>query len=412
MKLFLIKVGKAWHTIQSDGFGPGIVRVTRAFFALFRRVRSADVLFVTGGVGDSARFRTDFVAEWLGRQGITSSITVQDNPRLPTYAGKFSVFVFHRVLHTSRVAALIGRAKSLGKEIVFETDDLVYDPEYLRHMDYWRVMNPLERKLYENGVGGEILADSYVNVATTTTPYLAEKLAERGKRVFLVPNRLPEADVRIAEDILEKRECDPEEKNGIVTIGYFSGSRGHDKDFATVTDVLLRLLERHPGLRLFIVGPLVLEDRFGRFATRIDRERYVPREKHFRNVASVDINIAPLEIGNPFCEGKSELKFFEAGIVGVPTVAAATRTFREAITDGRDGFVAGSEVEWEEKLERLIDDVALREEIGKAARKTALKRYTTRVDDGSGYVEYLKRKCEVRSEKRVGESTKERNSVN
>lgn len=399
MKLLLIKVGKAWHTLQSDGIGPGLSRIFRAFFALFRRVRPSDILFVTGGVGDSARFRTEYVAEWLGRQGITSSITVQDNPRLPSYAGKFFVFVFHRVLYTPAVARLIEQAKILGCEIIFETDDLVYDPEYLKHMDYWRVMNPLERKLYEHGVGGEILADPYVKIATTTTSFLAEKLADRGKRVFLVPNRLPEADVRIADVILEGKRREPEEKNGVVTVGYFSGSRGHDKDFSTVSDVLLRLLDRHPKLRLFIVGPLVLDERFGRFATRIDRIPYVSREKHFRNVASVDINIAPLEIDNPFCEGKSELKFFEAGIVGIPSVAAATRTFREAIRDGEDGFVAGSEAEWEEKLERLIDDATLRKEVGEMARETALARYTTRVDDESGYVEYLKRKCEVRSAK-------------
>ena len=66
-------------------------------------------------------------------------------------------------------------------------------------------------------------------------------------------------------------------------------------------------------------------------------------EKHLENIAGVDINIAPLEIGNPFCESKSELKFIEAGIVGVPTVAAATQTFREAIEDGVDGFVAGDD---------------------------------------------------------------------
>jgi glycosyltransferase involved in cell wall biosynthesis len=261
-------------------------------------------------------------------------------------------------------------------------------------------MNPLERASYRNGIGAEILSDPFVKVATASTAFLADRLAERGKRVFLVPNRLSEADIRIAEDILVEKKRTPEAGGGIVRIGYFSGSAGHDRDFATVSDVLLRLFERHPGLRLLIVGPLVLDERFGRFATRIDRKRYVPRGKHFRNVASVDIDIAPLEIGNPFCESKSELKFFEAGIVGVPTVDAATGVFRETIRDGIDGFVAGNGVEWEEKLERLIGDATLRREIGDAARETVLARHTTRVDDTSGYVEYLKRKCEENSERR------------
>ena len=50
---------------------------------------------------------------------------------------------------------------------------------------------------------------------------------------------------------------------------------------------------------------------------------------------------------------KSELKFFEAGILGIPTVAAATQTFREAIDDGVDGFVASSAEEWVGKIRKI-----------------------------------------------------------
>lgn len=389
MRLLLIKIGKAWHTLRREGFVHGMKRIVPAGLSLFRRVPSADVLFVTGGVGDSARFRTAHVSEELGKHGISSSITVQDNPFLPTYADRFRVFVFHRVLHTSAVAKLIDRIKAVGGEIIFETDDLVYDPEYLRHMDYWRVMNPLERKLYEKGVGGEILADPYVRVATTSTSFLADRLREKGKRVFLVPNRLSEDDADIADTLLSTGRVMDDDS---VVIGYFSGAAGHDKDFATVTGPLLRLMERYPRLRLLVVGPLTLDDRFSRFSDRIDRRHYAPRREHFGNIFSTDINIAPLEVGNPFCEGKSELKFFEAGILGVPTVAAATRTFREAISDGEDGFVAEGEEEWEEKLGRLIGDADLRKRMGERARKTARRRYLTTATDNREYYDFLSSK--------------------
>lgn len=391
MKLLLIKIGKAWQTLKREGVVHGMKRIIPAGLALFGRVRPADVLFVTGGVGDSARFRTKHVAEELGLRGITSSVTVQDNPRLSSYADKFSVFVFHRVLFTPSVAKLIAEIKKQGKEIIFETDDLVYDPKYLKHMDYWRVMNSLERKLYENGVGGEILADPYVKVATTTTSFLAEKLRERGKKVIIVPNRLPISDVTTVETLFDIRSERLRIGTGeSVTIGYFSGAAGHDKDFSTITGALQRLLMKHANLRLLIVGPLVLDGSFDAFSDRIDRMHYVERKKHFGNVAGVDINIAPLEIGNPFCEGKAEQKFFEAGILGVPTVAAATQTFREAIRDGVDGFVALTETEWEEKLGRLIADADLRRRIGEQARKTALARYVTTSADDAEYVGYLK----------------------
>ncbi|NTW13578.1 MAG: glycosyltransferase family 4 protein [Candidatus Moranbacteria bacterium] len=391
MKLILIKIGKAWRVLRNEGVIDGMKRIISAGLELFTRVHPADVLFISGGVGDSAHFRTKFVAEELGFRGISSSITAPENPRLVSYADNFAVFIFHRVLYTSSVSKLVQEIKRMGKTIIFETDDLVYDPAFLVHMDYWRVMNPLERKLYENGVGGEILADPYVQVATTSTSFLAEKLREKEKKVFVVPNRLPVSDVAIADELYHKRqEWMNSRTDDVITIGYFSGTAGHDKDFSTVTGVLIELFEKHANLRLLIVGPLVLDDMFGAFSDRIDRMHYVERKKHFGNIASVDINIAPLEIGNPFCEGKSELKFFEAGILGVPTVAAGTRTFREAIREGVDGFVAANEIEWKEKLERLITDFDLRRIIGEQARKTVLVRYvTTNADDGE-YVEYLK----------------------
>jgi glycosyltransferase involved in cell wall biosynthesis len=396
MNLWLIKLGKAWSALKEEGVWRGGTRVLRSFFGLFHRVGSGDVLFITGGLGDSARYRSWHVAEELRLQaGLQCSITVQDNPFLSGYADKFSVFVFHRVMHTPSVAKLIECIKSQHKTIVFETDDLVFDPQYQKDMDHFRKMNAFERKQYAGGVGAEILADPYVEVATTSTDFLAEKLREHGKRVFVVPNKLSQEDVKILDAILNARGRDAKSyvstgsKNS-VTIGYFSGAKGHDKDFATVSDVLLDILRRYSQVQLFIAGPLELDVRFGEFAERIIRFSYVPRAEHFANVAHVDINIAPLEVGNPFCESKSELKFFEAGYLGVPTVAAATDPFRRAIEDGADGFTAATPEEWTSKLSRLIEDKELRHIIGERAHEKAVSKYTTVYAENSAYYEFLK----------------------
>ena len=131
------------------------------------------------------------------------------------------------------------------------------------------------------------------------------------------------------------------------------------------------------------------------YADRIERVPFVPREELFGNIASLDINLAPLEIGNPFCESKSELKFFEAGIVKVPTVAAATETFRDAITDGTDGFVAATSAGWEEKIGKLIKDKGLRDNMGEKAYHTALERYTTHNAKNEAYYNYLKSRIQA-----------------
>jgi len=384
MNTFLIKIGKAWSVIQRDGIVSGGRRVIEAFVALFAVVEPGDILFISGGVGDSARYRTTHVAEELRIHGFMTSVTVQDNPRLVSYAETFQVFIFHRVLMTPSVARLVARLKELKKTIIFETDDLVYDPAFLVHMDYWHQMNALERKLYEHGVGGEILADPYVTVATTTTNFLAAKLRESGKVVYLVPNRLTEEDVQWATAVAPRRT------DGSIRVGYLSGTPSHNKDFATITDALIILFERYPEMRLVLAGPLDTEDRLQAYADRILRLPFVPRRELFSNIASLDINLAPLEMGNPFCESKSELKFFEAGIVGVPTVAAATETFREAIQDGTDGFVVTMTEEWAEKIGRLIADSDERIRMGRAARETALEKYTTINAKNDAYYTYLR----------------------
>jgi glycosyltransferase involved in cell wall biosynthesis len=412
MNLFLIKMGKAFHTLKREGLWRGGKRVSLAFFALFRRVGSGDVLFITGGVGDSALYRAHHVAEELELQGLTTGITVQDNPLLPSYADKFSIFIFHRVLLTPSVAKLIARIKLQNKEIIFETDDLVFDPQYLQYMDYFQKMNSLEKKLYEHGVGGEILSDPYVQVCTTTTTFLAEKLRERGKRVFIVPNKLTMEDVAAVGHIANKKSFHcagtkviPHDKGGFprltrkdifkgdtIKLGYFSGTISHNKDFATITEALLIVLAQYPQVKLFLVGPLETESALNVFADRIEQLPYAARAQHFANVASVDINLAPLEIGNPFCESKSELKFFEAGIVLVPTIASATAPYKEAITDGVDGFVASTTEEWVEKLRRLIEDASLRTMMGEKAQDTARQNYTTTQAHNTEYYEYLKSK--------------------
>lgn len=390
MKLLFIKAGKAFNTIKRDGLIGGGKRVMTAFLALFGRVRPGDVLFVTGGVGDSARYRTQYQAEELEQQGIKCSVTVQDNPLLAKYSDKFKVFVFHRVLFTPTVQKLIERIKEQNKEIIFETDDLVHDPKYLKYMDYFKEMNSFEKKLYENGVGGEILNDDYVKVCTTTTNFLAGKLREFNKRVFIVPNKLAKKDVEIADSILAKIS---EKNSDEVRLGYFSGTISHNKDFAVVTEPLMEILEKHPQAKLVLVGPLDVESKLvKKFKNRIEQLPFVPWEKHLANIASVDINLAPLEVGNPFCEAKSELKIFEAGIMQVPTVASATQTFQGMIEDGVDGFVASDNQEWIEKTSRLIENPELRKQMGEKIREKTLARHTIESAENQEYYQYLKTK--------------------
>lgn len=392
IKLLTIKIGKAFHTIKRDGLFNGGRRVLGAFGAMFGRVGSGDVLFIAGGVGDSANYRTKYVAQELEKHGFKCSVTIQDNPFLVSYASKFKIFIFSRTLYSNNIKKIIEKIKEQKKEIIFDTDDLVFDKKYLEYMDFFKKMNIFEKKLYENGVGGEIIKDDYVKVCTTSTNYLAEKLRAEGKFVIVVKNKMPESDLKIVENISKKNLANIYFPLDRIVIGYFSGAHGHDKDFETVEDVLISMMNKYQNVRLFLGGPLEISDKFKKYQNRIKKINYVPRADNYRNIAGVDINIAPLEIGNPFCESKSELKFYEAGILAVPTVATATGTFQEAIVDGVDGFLAKDNLEWSKKIEKLISDSKLRQEIGEKAKIKAMNNYTARNSKSEEYYNYLRSK--------------------
>jgi glycosyltransferase involved in cell wall biosynthesis len=387
MNLFLIKIGKAFNVLKRDGFLNGAKRIISAQKIVNKKVAPGDVLIVTNGVGDSAFYRAHNVAEELNENEIKTSVATQNNKKLLRYVSEFKIFVFHRIVKTDLIAKMIEKIKEQKKEIIFETDDLVYDPKFLKLMDGYKKMNFLEKKMYQNGLGGDILNDDYVKTCTTTTNFLAEKLKQKNKKVFIVKNKLSKKDLAWANNILKNQKP---KKDQEVIIGYFSGTISHNKDFATITKPLTNILEKYQQVKLFIAGPLDLEDEFTRkFKDRIINSAYVPRKEHFKNIASVDINIAPLEINNPFCESKSELKFFEAGILKVPTIATATQTFRETIIDGEDGFIAKNEKEWESKLKELIKNENLRKKMGEKARQKTLKNYVIKKFEKDGYHDYL-----------------------
>jgi SAM-dependent methyltransferase len=92
----------------------------------------------------------------------------------------------------------------------------------------------------------------------------------------------------------------------------------------------------------------------------------------------VDINLAPLELDNPFTECKSSLKYFETAILGVPTVASDLESYRKSIAHGENGYLCRTEEEWFRCISCLIEDPSLREKMGSMARRDALINWTTR----------------------------------
>jgi hypothetical protein len=100
---------------------------------------------------------------------------------------------------------------------------------------------------------------------------------------------------------------------------------------------------------------------------------------HWRELPAVlagfDINLAPLMVDNPFSQSKSEIKFVEAGLVRVPTIASATPAFAGAIHDGVDGYLASRHEEWQAALEKLVASRELAVPMGESAYHQVMSDY-------------------------------------
>jgi hypothetical protein len=111
------------------------------------------------------------------------------------------------------------------------------------------------------------------------------------------------------------------------------------------------------------------------FDAQIEWRDIVPLRGLAGELARFDINLAPLELGNPYCECKSELKYFEAALCSVPTIASPTGPMKRAIEDGATGLLARDVSEWVQALRDLLDGPDRRLRMGQAAYRDVLWRY-------------------------------------
>jgi glycosyltransferase involved in cell wall biosynthesis len=282
------------------------------------------------------------------------------------------VVIVFRAMWDDFLSGLYTRCRTQGISIGFDIDDLIFDPEVLteENFDYLRSMNEKNRKDWvENRVGSYRQAILESDFAVVSTPPLAVAVEKLQIPVNVLLNGFDSEMMTLAKAAMSEFANKPISQDGQIRIGYASGSPTHQKDFATIAPMLCDLMDERSDVMLTIVG-FLNQDEFpdlARHKGRIETRALVPHSQLLREYARFDINLAPLEIGNPFCEAKSALKYVEAALVGVPTVAAATLPYRDAIADGENGCLAKNKNEWRTKIVALLDDAGARRRLGHTA---------------------------------------------
>ena len=89
---------------------------------------------------------------------------------------------------------------------------------------------------------------------------------------------------------------------------------------------------------------------------------------------SADINLSILA-RSAVTDSKSEIKWLEAGMFGIPSVVSRTSAYEESTVDGENVFLCSTEDEFFTKIDLLVEDVSLRTRMGLNARSCVEETY-------------------------------------
>lgn len=329
-----------------------------------------DVLFINGcdynALPHPPRYRVQHQMEQLKANNIDCDENFYLHLSLEQVRN-YRAFVIFRCPYTEELGEFIRLAKELNKTVIYDIDDLVIDTKYTDTIKYLDTMSLEERKGYDEGVRNMQKVLKMCDAAITTTERMAEELKHYVPKVFINRNTASEEMLQLSEEAYEKRVAEKTaESRETVKMGYFSGSITHNDDFILIQPAVAKIMEKYPQTELHIAGILDIPKELEAFKERVIAHPFADWKKLPEMIASMDINLAPLE-ESIFNEAKSENKWVEAALVRVPTIASNLGAFKRMIEHNKTGILANTCDEWYEGLESLVVDAQKREYIAKNA---------------------------------------------
>jgi glycosyltransferase involved in cell wall biosynthesis len=314
------------------------------------------VLFISSG--NSFLYRAANQREQLVLNKVKSDIKFVWDLKLLNCIQDYDIFVFQRVTYSQVLESMINKIHQQGKIAIYEVDDLMFDPDFAKYFK----TSEVDLFYYVSSNAEKIL--KICDCGLTTTEFLAQALKQKLNKVII--NRICPCleQYRISEEAINQKI-----ESERVRLGYFSGTNTHDYDFMETTPALLYIMEKYEHVDLYLRGFITISPRFDRFGSRVKRLPIVSWKKLPYKIAEIDVNLSPLELQSPYCESKTELKYIEAAMLGIPTIASATEAFQFAIRHGENGLLASNTDDWINCFEVLINDEASRKQIGENARQ-------------------------------------------
>ena len=291
------------------------------------------------------------------------------------FIDKIDLIVLQRCKWSFELESFINYAKYHGKKIIYDMDDLIYDSKYVP--DYLLNIGDYTDLSVASLMGMSTsykMAMQFCDAFIVSTPNLKLRIEKDfNKKTYVYHNFLNLEQENVSKKILKtKNEMNSDHK---FLIGYFSGSATHTRDLDIALDDILKIMDKYDDVYFEIVGLMAIHSKFKKY---VDNKRLIIRP--FVNyqelqylIGSVDLNIVPLQ-NNEFNNCKSELKYFEAGIVDVLTLASDNDVYGSVIDDGHDGFLT-DEFNWYEKIEYIYKNRNKLDKVKNNAREKIINEY-------------------------------------
>lgn len=275
----------------------------------------------------------------LGRRlSLVSKVKDYDLVYILREAALLGPSVFERLIHQK------------GVPIVFDFDDAIFvsyrSPSngYLSYLKFASKTKTICR------------IASHVMVGN---PYLAEYARQVNDRVTVIPTTIDTEKYLVPP---------PRNSSGPPVIGW-TGSYSTVQHLDTLRGALKKLAQRE-SFRLRVIGTPAYD------CPPVDVEAMRWRaDTELEDLSAIDIGVMPLP-DDKWSKGKCGLKALQFMALGIPTVCSPVGVNTDIIQDDQNGFIAGTEDEWVDKLSRLLRSHELRQRLGHAGRVTVEQKYS------------------------------------
>lgn len=322
-------------------------------------------------------YRVKHVAEALEKIGWKTFYFHSQNNEISKILEYCDIVVVFRTGWDSTFEAISKTCHKRNIPLVYDVDDIIFEPEVMipNFFSLFKNLPITERIKWQEISKEQNLMLKNSDAAILSTEPLAKAASKYCKNIFVLPNTLNKTMLDLAHVASLKKK--PSLEDGLIRIGFTGGNDTHQGNLRVIEECLSRILSTNPTVRLVLVGPLDVSiyALLTPFKNQIETRPKVALNYLFNEIQRFDINLAPLEVGNPFCETKSELRYLNAAAVSVPTIASPTLPLKNAIIEKKTGLLAHNDEEWITKINLLLNNVEMRLKIGKAAKDNTIAQF-------------------------------------